>query len=131
MEGRIPNANLLAGHSEAGPRAPPHRFGNLYELRNEAVLKECWRAIRKEAANGVDGGRAQDYEAPLDATIHTVVERLKRKQYRAKHGRRTYIPQGNGQLRPLGMPAVEDQLRQLAVTRRLTALDAQDLLRCS
>src|SRR4030095_4904449 len=126
-----PMPTFLQGIAKQAHEPPKHRFGNLYELLNEAVLKECWRAIRKEAAYGVDGGSAQDYEAHLDANIHALVERLKRKQYRAKHGRRKYIPQGNGQLRPLGIPAVEDKLLQLAVTRLLTAIDEQDLLRCS
>jgi RNA-directed DNA polymerase len=122
---------FLQGIAKKAHEHPKHRFGNLYELLNEAFLKECWRAIRKDAAYGVDGVSAQDYEAHLDANIHALVERLKRKQYRAKHVRRKYIPKGNGQLRPLGIPAVEDKLLQLAVTRILTAIYEQDFLRCS
>jgi RNA-directed DNA polymerase len=122
---------FLQGRAQKAHEHPQHRFGNLYELLNEAFLKECWRGRRKDAAYGVDGVSAQDDEAHLDANIHAVVERLKRKQYRAKHVRRKDIPKGNGQLRPLGMPAVEDQLRQRAVTRILTAIYEQDFLRCS
>ena len=95
---------FLQGRAKKAQEHPKHRFGNLYELRNEAFLKECWRDIRKDAAYGVDHVRAQDYEANLDANIHDVGERLKRKRYRAKHVRRKYIPKGNGQLRPLGIP---------------------------
>lgn len=122
---------FLQGIAKKAHEHPKHRFGNLYELLNEAFLKECWRDIRKDAAYGVDHVSAQDYEANLDANIHDVVERLKRKRYRAKHVRRKYIPKGNGQLRPLGIPAVEDKLLQLAVTRILAAIYEQDFLRCS
>jgi RNA-directed DNA polymerase len=67
----------------------------------------------------------------LDENISNLVERLKTKSYRAKLVRRHYIPKGDGKLRPLGIPAVEDKLLQLAVTRLLTAIYEQDFLRCS
>jgi len=122
---------FLQGIAKKAQEQPKHRFGNLYELLNEAFLKECWRDIRKGAAYGVDRVSAQDYEQNLDENIRGLVERLKRKQYRAKLVRRQYIPKGDGKLRPLGIPAVEDKLLQLAVTRILQAIYEQDFLRCS
>ena len=59
------------------------------------------------------------------------MERLKQKRYRAKLVKRHYLPKGNGQLRPLGIPAVEDKLLQGAVTRLLEAIYEQDCLPCS
>jgi RNA-directed DNA polymerase len=122
---------FLQGIAKKAQEQPKHRFGNLYELLNEPFLKECWRDIRKEAASGVDRMSAQDYERHLDENIHNLVERLTRKQYRAKLVRRQYIPKGEGKLRPLGIPAVEDKRLQLAVTRILQAIYEQDFLRCS
>jgi retron-type reverse transcriptase len=104
---------FLQGIARKAQEQPKHRFGNLYELLNEAFLKECWRDIRKDAAYGVDRVSAQDYQQNLDENIRGLVERLKRKQYRAKLVRRQYIPKGEGKLRPLGIPAVEDKLLQL------------------
>ena len=49
--------------------------------------------------------------------MRDLVERLKQKRYRAKLVKRHYIPKGNGQLRPLGIPAVEDKLLQVAARR--------------
>ncbi len=124
-------STFLQGIAKKAHEQPKHRFGNLYELLNEAFLHECWRDIRKDAAYGVDRISAEDYEQHLAKNIHDLVERLKRKQYRAKLVRRQYIPKGNGKLRPLGIPAVEDKLLQLAVTRILQTIYEQDFLRCS
>ena len=60
--------------------------------------------IRKNAACGVDQVSAQEDEHHLEANIHRLVERLKKKRYRAKLVRRHYIPKGMGQLRPWGSP---------------------------
>ncbi len=122
---------FLQGIAKKAQEQPKHRFGNLYELLNEEFLKECWRDIRKDAAYGVDRISAKEYECNLDENIHDLVERLKQKRYRAKLVRRQYIPKGDGKWRPLGIPAVEDKLLQLVVTRILQAIYERDFLRCS
>lgn len=129
--GRGTMSTFLQGIAKKAQRQPKHRFGNLYELLNEGYLKECWRGIRKSAACGVDRVSAEEYESHLDENIHDLVERLKQKRYRAKLVRRHYIPKGGGQRRPLGIPAVEDKLLQLGVTRILQAIYEQDFFRCS
>jgi RNA-directed DNA polymerase len=121
----------LQGIAEKAKSQEKYRFRNLYGMLNEELLRDCWREIRKDAAYGVDEVSAQAYEQDLDENISHLVERLKRKSYRAKLVRRHDIPQGDGKLRPIGIPAVEDKLLQLAVTRILTAIDEQDFLRCS
>lgn len=124
-------STFLQGIAKKAKEEPGHRFGNLYELLNQSFLKECWREIKKNAAYGVDRVSAQEYEQNLDANVHDLVERLKGKRYRAKLVRRQYIPKEDGKLRPLGIPAVEDKLLQLAVMRILEAVYEQDFLRCS
>ena len=100
-------------------------------MLNEEMLHDCWRFIRKDAAFGVDRVSAQEYKLNLDDNIRQLVERLKGKRYRAKLVRRQYIPKGNRKLRPLGIPATEDKLLQLAVKRLLEAIYEQDFMRCS
>jgi RNA-directed DNA polymerase len=108
-----------------------YRFRNLYRELNEELLRDSWRLLRKDAALGVDRVSAAEYEANLEENIHNLVERLKRKRYRAKLVRRHYIPKGDGGKRPLGIPATEDKLLQLAVKRLLEAIYEQDFLPCS
>jgi len=98
---------------------------------NGPMLYRCWQRIRKNAAYGVDKVSAEDYGKHLTGNIRELVDRLKRKSYRARLIRRHYIPKGNGKMRPLGIPVVEDKLLQLAVVQILEAIYEQDFLRCS
>jgi RNA-directed DNA polymerase len=59
------------------------------------------------------------------------VERRKQKRDRAKLVRRCYIPQGNGQERPFGLPVIEDKRLQAACARSLNAIFEQEVLGCS
>jgi group II intron reverse transcriptase/maturase len=121
----------LQGIAKKAKSQRKYRFRNLYGMLDEGLLWECWRDIRKDAAYGVDRVSAEQYEQDLAENIRRLVERLKRKSYRAKLIRRHYILKEDGKWRPLGIPVVEDKLLQLAVLRILEAIYEQDFLRCS
>jgi RNA-directed DNA polymerase len=128
------NASVLTSLQAIAKKAserPEYRFRDLFRLLNEEMLRDSWRDIHKSAAYGVDRVSAAEYEQDLEGNIHQLVEELKRKHYRAKNVRRVYIPKGNGKLRPLGIPATQDKLLQIAVKRILEAIFEQDFLRCS
>ena len=76
----------------------------------------------------MDEVTAQAYGENLEANIDALAERLKTKRYRAKLVRRCYIPKENGKQRPLGIPALEDRLVQLACAKLLTAIFEADFL---
>ena len=122
---------FLRAIAEKAKQAPRHRFGDLYRQLNRDVLRLCFYRLRKDAASGVDRVTFQDYEKNLEGNLTDLVGRLKRKAYRAKLVRRKYIPKGNGKLRPLGIPALEDKLLQVAVTQILSAIHESDFLPCS
>ena len=105
-----------------------HRFADLYRLLNHANLKECFFQLRKDAAPGVDGVTFEEYEKNLDENLHSLVRRLINKNYRAQPVRRKYIPKGNGKLRPLGIPTLEDKLVQFAVAQILSVIFEADFL---
>lgn len=121
----------LRGTAKRAAKDKKHRFGNLYELLSEASLKRSWRFLRKDAAPGVDKVDYREYGANLDSNIHDLVERLKRKAYHAKLVRRRYIRKLNAKLRPLGIPATEDNLLQMAVAKILESIYEADFLAMS
>lgn len=121
----------LQGIAKRAKKQKKHRFQDLYRMLDEEFLLESWRDIRKDAAFGVDRVSAEEYEQNLGENIRDLVERLKRGRYRAKLVRRKYIPKGEGKMRPLGIPATEDKLLQVAVKRILETIYEQDFQRCS
>src|SRR5712691_2844650 len=131
MKERSTVQTSLLGIAKKASSDKRYRFRNLYRELNEELLRDSWRLLRKDDALGGDLVSAAEYEANLEENIHQLVEQLKRKRYRAKLVRRHYIPKGEGKLRPLGIPATEDKLLQLAVKRLLEAIYEQDFLPCS
>lgn len=121
----------LKGIAEKAGRQKKHRFRDLIRMLNEELLHDSWKKLNKKAALGVDRVSYQAYGASLNENIRRLVENLKRKRYRAKLVRRQYIPKGNGKLRPLGIPAIEDKLLQYAVMQILQAIYEEDFLTCS
>lgn len=122
---------FLRAIADKARREPNHRFGDLYRHLNAESLRASFYLLRKDAACGVDGVTFQEYEKNLEATLVQLVERLKGKSYRARLVRRKYIPKGNGKLRPLGIPALEDKLLQCAATQILLAIYEAEFLPCS
>jgi Reverse transcriptase (RNA-dependent DNA polymerase) len=107
------------------------RFRDLYRCLDADLLLDCWGDLNKDAASGVDDMTAKAYAADLQANSEALAQRLQAQRYRAKLVRRCYSPKGNGTERPLGMPALEDTLGQLAGAKLLMAIYAQDFVDCS
>jgi group II intron reverse transcriptase/maturase len=131
LERSVSVQTSLQAIAKKASEQPEYRFRNLFGLLNEDMLKDSWQFIRKNAASGVDRVSAKEYELNLVDNIHQLVEDLKRKRYRAKLVRRVLIPKEIGKSRPLGIPATQDKLLQVAVKRLLEAIYEQDFSRSS
>jgi group II intron reverse transcriptase/maturase len=94
-------------------------------------LREAHRRTRKDGAAGVDGQSAEQYETDLEGNLKSLLDRVKAGTYRAPPVRRVYIPKGDGQQRPLGIPTYEDKVLQRAVAMVLEAVYEQEFLDCS
>jgi RNA-directed DNA polymerase len=120
----------LRGIADKAKADKQPRLRDLYRCLNVELLLACWGDLNKDAASGGDGVTWHASAANLQANGEALVERLQRKRDRAKLIRRRYMPKGNGQERPLGMPVIEDKLRQAACARILKASDEQEFLGC-
>jgi len=122
---------VLAGIANRARVSKRHRFGGVYALLNEETLRWSFYNLNRKAAPGVDEVTWAEYERDLDANLRDLVERLKRKAYRARLVRRHYIPKGKGKRRPLGIPVLEDKLVQHAAKAILEAIYEADFVEYS
>lgn len=88
-------------------------------------LKEAHRRTRKDAAPGVDGTTARDYEQDLEGNVERLLGAAKSGTYRAPPVRRVQIPKSDGKTRPLGIPTHEDKVLQRAVAMVLEPIYEQ------
>ena len=64
-------------------------------------IGEAYRRVRKDAAAGVDGVTAAQYETDLEANLSSLLERFKSGRYRAPAVRRVHLDKpGTGQDAP-------------------------------
>lgn len=122
---------VLAGIANRARVSKEHRFGGVYTLLNEELLRWSFYNLNRKAAPGVDEVTWDDYERNLDANLQALVERLKRKAYRTRLVKRRYIPKGNGKFRPLGIPVLEDKLVQYGAKAILEAIYEADFVEYS
>lgn len=105
---------------------PRLRFTSLAHYLTVDFLKICFKEMKKDRAVGVDGVTTGEYEENLEENLKELVEKLKRKGYRPQPVRRVYLPKQKGGRRPIGIPAVEDKIVQMAVKKILEAIYEED-----
>ncbi len=114
---------------EAAAKDRKQRFSALlHHVYDIDRLRSEYRALRRDAAAGVDGETWLGYGKDLEANLRDLADRLKRGAYRAKPVRRAYIPKSDGRQRPLGVPTLEDKIVQRSVVEVLNAIYEQDFL---
>jgi group II intron reverse transcriptase/maturase len=111
---------------EVAQRDKEARFTALLHHVTVGRLRAAYRAIRPQAAAGVDGVTWEVYGRDLEANLQDLHRRLHAGSYRARPSRRSYIPKADGRLRPLGIASVEDKILQRAVVEVLNAVYETD-----
>ena len=141
-KGNSPECNVLRTQSREGAPSAlervrqaatedrKQRFTALLHHIYDERLRAAYFATKKDAAAGVDGETWKHYGENLEENLQDLSQRLKRGAYRARPVRRVYIPKVGkpGELRPLGVPALEDKIVQRATVEVLNAIYEPDFL---
>jgi group II intron reverse transcriptase/maturase len=118
-------------HKQA-KREPGKRFDHLWDiLTSPKWLMQAWEEIRSNKGSmtaGIDSTIAVDIDPER---IQRLSERLRAGQYRPKPVRRVYIAKGNGKMRPLGIPTLEDRIVQQALRMLMEPIFEADFYTCS
>jgi RNA-directed DNA polymerase len=114
--------------SETARKDPEFQFKNIAHLMSVEMLIWSFGQLRKNAAAGVDGITAKDYETNLHANVTNLHQQLVEGRYRAQPLRRVYIEKEDGKKRPLSIPALEDKIVQRAATELLNRIYENDFL---
>jgi group II intron reverse transcriptase/maturase len=122
-EGMATKLNILTMRAKENPKL---RFTSLIHLLNEGSLLECLGELKANKAPGIDGVRLEEYEVAKDANIKDLINRMKLWKYRPQPMRRAYIPKANGDMRPLGIPTIEDKIVQMGIKKILEAIFETD-----
>ncbi len=118
--------------AELARREPKLTLTTLAHHLDEGWMREAYRRVRKDAAAGVDGVTAAQYEADLEANLSSLLEGLKSGRYRAPALRRVHLAKpGTSKTRPIGIPTLEDKVLQRAVLMALEPVYEQDFAECS
>jgi len=106
--------------AERARKYPEEALTNLHEFIDIPLLHASFDSLNKRGASGVDAETWKRYNEQRGERIPQLLAAFKSGTYRAPNIRRVYIAKGDGKLRPLGLPTVEDKLLGTAVTRVLT-----------
>lgn len=97
-----------------------------HSLTGRITLGLMWDAFRNVKRNrgaaGIDKVSIQLYQNNLEQNLEALMRRLKDGTYQALPLRRVHIPKGDGQTRPLGIPAVRDRVAQEVLRQLLSPL---------
>lgn len=121
-------SNGLMRIREAAKKDKHIRFNALLHHLTVDLLRASYKKLNPKATPGVDGVTWEDYGAGLEERLKDLHGRIHRGAYRAKPTRRSYIPKGEGESRPLGIAAFEDKLVQQATVWILEQICEEDFL---
>jgi RNA-directed DNA polymerase len=81
-----------------------------------ANLERAWERVRSnKGTGGVDRQSIAEFEREKEKHLRKIHRLLREKRYKPLSLRRVYIPKGNGERRPLGIPTIRDRVVQQAL----------------
>ena len=109
-----------------------YKFKRLYRnLYNEDFYIRAYQKLQAKEGNMTPGTDNITIDGFSRQTIQKLTKQLKVERYKPNPSRRTYIPEKNGKLRPLGIPCFEDKLVQEILRETLEAIYEPIFCECS
>jgi len=99
---------------EAARKDKSLRFTSLMHHITIELLRESFRALKRDAAPGVDDVTWRQYGEQLEERLPELHERVQSGRYRARPSKRIWIPKPDGRKRPIGIAVLEDKIVQQA-----------------
>ncbi|MGL9729070.1 group II intron reverse transcriptase/maturase [Enterococcus sp. DIV0756] len=114
---------------------PNRKFHALYDkIYRPDVLKLAWLKVQANQGSGGIDGKTIDYIVDTIGErqfLNDLYVKLKQEKYVPQPVRRVYIPKGNGETRPLGIPVIEDRVVQQATKLVMEPIFEVDFKDCS
>jgi group II intron reverse transcriptase/maturase len=107
---------------EAAKKDKHVKFTALMHHITKERLRSSFEALNPRAAPGVDCVEVGDYKEELEDNIDRLWQRVQGGSYKPLPSKRSYIPKGDGRMRPLGIAALEDKIVQRTVSELLSAI---------
>jgi len=111
---------------EAARRDKNLRFTSLMHHITIELLREAYKALKRDAAPGIDEVTWQQYGEELEGNLSSLHQRVQSGRYRAKPSKRIWLPKPDGRQRPIGIAALEDKIVQQAVVWVLSQIYEED-----
>jgi RNA-directed DNA polymerase len=93
-----------------------------------SLLLEIYKALRKDAAAGVDERTWREYQEGLADCLSNLRERVQSGRYRTLPSKRIYLTKDDGRQRSIGIAALEDKIVQKAAVSILEQIHEVDFL---
>ncbi len=111
-----------AGNTSGGKHGAV-REDLLEAILDRANLKSAWRRVRSNNGSaGMDGMSIEAFPAFYATHWSRIADQLRKGDYLPAAVRRVWIPKGNGEQRPLGIPTVLDRVIQQAIAQVIAPL---------
>jgi RNA-directed DNA polymerase len=89
-----------------------------YAISKQEVVAAWHRVRAKGGIGGVDGEGIRSYESKLKPNLYKLWNRMSSGSYHPQAVKRVEIPKGDGKMRPLGIPTIQDRIAQEVVRAR-------------
>lgn len=100
--------------AELAQRYQGEALTSIHHLMDREMLAYAFQKLDGTKSPGVDGQTKAEYGEDLEANLDRLLERARKREYRAPPVRRVEIPKGVGETRPIGVPTFEDKVLQKA-----------------